>query len=336
MNTFQLLKYGVSLTLDGYKQLAFTNSFLKPLINKHCQRLGYELSPSQKKKVLLYYPIFTVLACAQMYVTLKGRRLTKDETKRLTLVGSMATICDDLIDEDNWLRNAVFDVIFNNPSEKGLPPKAQLLVALNKEFYAMWQVPQTYIDQLKTALEWQAVSAKQLDPDITSEEIIEISRQKNGHTSLMFATLIDEDWDEKELQFIYQSAIVGQLTNDSFDMYIDTQNGIRTYVNTASSIAEARGFFLDECTKLHAMVMACNTSLTNKLNTIRRMSLLHAFTLTALDQLQQTEDKYGKQVDWKTVPRKDLIIDMELNKNRFKTVRYMKWLSKVIPGPYKA
>ena len=147
----------------------------------------------------------------------------------------------------------------------------------------------------------------------------------------MFATLVDEDWDEKELRFIYQSAIVGQLTNDSFDMYFDTQNGIRTYFNTAPTIAQVRKFFLDECTSLHAMVMACDTSLKNKLNTIRRMSILHAFTLTALDQFQQVEDKYGKGVYWDTVSRKDLVVDMALNKNRFKTVRYMKWLSKVIP-----
>ena len=335
MNTIRLLKYGLSLTLDAYKQLAFTKRFLQPLIDKHCKRLGYEFSGSEKKKVLVYYPIFTVLACAQMYVTLKGRRLTKDETKRLTLVGSMATICDDLIDEDNWSREQIFHLLSSNLNEEGLTTKAKLLVSLNKELQQFWPLTEKYLNQLKIALEWQAHSGKQSDPNITLAEIVEICRKKNGHTSLMFATLIDEEWDGKELQFIYQSAIVGQLTNDSFDLYYDTQNGIRTYLNTASSIAEARRFFLDECTKLHAMVMACNTLLTNKLNTIRRMSLLHAFTLTALDQHKQTENKYGSAINWKTVPRKELIVDMELNKNRFKTVRYMKWLSNLIPEPIK-
>lgn len=79
--------------------------------------------------------------------------------------------------------------------------------------------------------------------------------------------------------------------------------------------------------------MACETSQKNKLNTIRRMSILHAFTLTALDQFQQTEDKYGKQVGWKDIPRKDLVVDMALNKNRLKTIKYMKWLSNIIPTP---
>jgi hypothetical protein len=333
MNTLQVLKYGLGLTFDGYRQLAFINKFLKPLVYKHCKRLRYELSSSEKKKVLFYYPMYTVLACAQMYVTLKGRTLTEDETKRLTLVGAMATLCDDLIDEDNWTREQIFYLLSNSLNEDGLTSKAQLLVSLNKELQQLWPLSERYLHQLKIALEWQAVSGKQLDPNITLDEIVHICREKNGHTSLMFATLVNEDWDEKELRFIYQSAIVGQLTNDSFDMYFDTHNGIHTYFNTAPTIADVRKFFLEECTALHAMVMACNTSHKNKLNTIRRMSILHAFTLTALDQFQLAEDRYGKAVDWKTVARKDLVVDMALNKNRFKTVRYMKWLSKVIPEP---
>ncbi len=333
MNSLQLLKHGLSLTLDGYKQLAFINRFLKPLVYKHCKRLDYQLSASEKKKILFYYPMYTVLACGQMYVTLKGRRLTKDETQRLTLVGAMATICDDLIDEDNWSRGQIFQLLSSNLNEEGLTTKAKLLVSLNKELQQFWQLSEKYLKQLKIALEWQAVSGKQSDPNITLDEIVQVCREKNGHTSLMFATLIDEDWDEKELQFIYQSAIVGQLTNDSFDMYFDTQNGIRTYFNTAPTIADVRKFFLEECTRLHVMVMACDTTIRNKLNTIRRMSILHAFTLTALDQFQQTEDKYEKGVDWKDRPRKDLVIDMALNKNRFRTVRNMKWLSKLIPEP---
>lgn len=329
MNTLQVLFHGLSLTKDGYVQRAFINRWLKPLVLKQCKAVGYVLNPSEKKKVLFYYPMYTVLACAQMYISLRGRKLTNIETKRLTMVGAMATLCDDLIDEDNWTREQIFHLLSNNLNEKGLSTKAQLLVGLNKDLQSFWPLSKKYVDQLKIALEWQAQSGRQLNPTITLQEIEHICREKNGHTSLMFATLIDENWTENELQFIYQSAIVGQLTNDSFDMYFDTQNGIYTYFNTAPSIAQVRQFFLDECKKLHALVRSCNTTEKNKKNTIRRMSILHAFTLTALDQFQQTEDKYGRPIDWKAIPRKDMVIDMAKNSNRFKTIRYMKWLSEV-------
>ena len=332
MNYLQLSVYGLRLTWSGYKQSAFIRSFLKPLVEKHCKILGYELSASEKKKVLFYYPMYTVLACAQMYLTLKGRKLTKDERKRLTLVGAMATLCDDLIDENNFSRQQILNLLSNNLNEEELETKAKLLVALNKELQKFYTLSPQYLQQLKMALQRQAVSVKQSYPNISLEEIVNICREKNGHTSLMFASLLDEKWSNEELQFIYQSAIVGQLTNDSFDIYFDTQQGINTYFNKAPSVKNIREFFLNECMNLHEKVFACDAPIKNKLRTIQRMSVLHAFTLTALDHLQETENKYGVPVDWKSTPRKDMVTDMAKNKNRIKTVRYMKWLSKVLPN----
>ncbi|MDQ6609271.1 MAG: KTSC domain-containing protein [Bacteroidota bacterium] len=331
MNYFQLTVYGLRLTWYGYKQLAFIRSFLKPLVEKHCRRLDYILSSSEKKKVLFYYPMYTVLACAQMYLTLKGRKLTNYERQRLTLVGSMATLCDDLIDENNFTREQIFNLLSNNFNHNEFNTKAKLLVALNKELQKLYTFSPAYLQQLKMALQRQAASVKQSDATISLQEIVNICREKNGHTSLMFASLLDENWSNEELQFIYQSAIVGQLTNDSFDIYFDTQQGIKTYFNSAS-IKKGREFFIDECTTLHTMVMACDVPMKNKLRTIQRMSILHAFTLTALDHLQETENKYGAPVDWKNIPRKEMITDMWKNKNRVKTVRYMKYLSNIIPN----
>lgn len=327
MNSLQVLKHGLHLTADGYRQLAFINSFLKPIVSANCKKTGYQLTPSERKKVLFYYPMYTILGCAEMYTALKGRGLTSDERKRLTLVAAWATLCDDLVDDHNWTRDQVFDLIFNNPKDKDYNGNVKLLAALNNELNKIWNVSDEYINQLKIALEWQSLSAKQLSPDITLSEIVTICREKNGNTSLMFATLIDEGWTEKELAFIYQSAIVGQLTNDAFDIYKDTQSGIYTYFNKASSIQQVREFFLDECRKLHFLIRQCSATEQNKKNTIRRMSILHAFTLTALDHLQQTENKFGTPVDWKKVSRKDMVTDMALNSNRFKTIKYMKWLA---------
>lgn len=329
MNTLQALRYGLKLTLDGYRQLAFINSFLKPIVKFHSLRLGYHLTPSEKKKVLFYYPMYTILGCAEMYAALKRRSLTTEERKRLTLVAAWATLCDDLVDDHNWSREEVVNIIFNNPTEEGLPGNAKLLLALNNEFHKIWKVSDRYVNQLTIALNWQSESARQLDPATTLDEIVTICRKKNGNTSLMFAALMDEEWTEKELAFIYQSAIVGQLTNDAFDMYSDTQKGIYTYFNKAHSIAQVKKFFLDECLRLHTLVMQSDSSVKNKLNTIRRMSILHGFTLTALEQFQQTEDKYGKPADWKSVARKDLVVDMALNSNRLKTLKNIKQLAEL-------
>ena len=329
MNYLQLVKYGGGLLLDAYRQKRFIAKFLHPLVYNHAEKLGYGLSKSEKKKILFYYPMYTVLACAQMYITLKGRELSTDETKRLTLVGAMATICDDLIDEDNWSRDQIFYLLNDNIDETNLNKRAQLLLALNRDFLSLVPSNEKYLIQLKKALEWQAVSENQTKADIKLEEIANVCREKNGNTSLMFASLLDEDWSEQDKQFIYQSAIVGQLTNDSFDIYFDTKNGINTYVNRASSIKDVRKFFIDECTKLHRDVMACDAPLNLKKKTIRRMSCMHGFTLVALKHLQETEDKYGLQMDWKKPSRKEMVTDLEWMKNKLRLPVAIKDLSKL-------
>jgi len=329
MNTLQVLNHGIGLTIDGFHQRKFIDTYLKPLVNTHAARIGYTLTPSEKKKVLFYYPMYTILGCAEMYTSLKGRSLTIDERKRLTLVAAWATLCDDLVDDYHWSLDEIFKILFEEVNDKEYPGNVQLLIALNKELQKVWNVSDIYINQLKAALEWQSVSSRQLDPGITLDEIVKICREKNGNTSLMFATLIDENWSQKELDFIYQSAIVGQLTNDAFDIYFDTQNGIRTYFNTAPNIHQVREFFINECRKLHSLARQCHTSKQSQENTIRRMSILHAFTLTALDQLAKTESKYNKPIDWKRIPRKEMVIDMAKNSNRWKTIKYMKWLAEV-------
>lgn len=328
MNNLQVLSEGLQLTLDAHRQYRFMNRFLKPMVKSICSGLHYTLTPAESKKVLFYYPMYTVLACGEMYVSMLGRNLTTNERKKLTLVGAMATLCDDLIDEDRWSREEIFGLL-SNKINPGVGKKVQLLLAMNNQLKTFWPPSENYLNQLKIALEWQALSGKQSAVDITLDEIVHICREKNGQTSLMFATLIEENWTSDQLACIYQSAIVGQLTNDSFDIYFDTQNGIHTYFNTAQSVRQVRDFFLQECRLLHKMVRECSVSPKHALHTIRRMSVLHAFTLTALDHLQKTEAQMGGKItNWKDVERKFMVTDMAKNTNRFKTIGYMKWLSK--------
>ena len=329
MNFFQAIFTGSSVLTDALIQALFTRNFLKPLVLKHCKRLDYSLTASEKRKVFYYYPIYTILSCAQMYIALKGRRLTRKETKRLTLVGAMATLCDDLIDENLWTKEQIFNLLSSDLIEEGLPKKAQLLVAMNRELQAFWPLTTDYLQQLKTALEWQALSVKQLDPEITIEEIVHICREKNGHTSLMFATLIDENWDAKEKAFIYQSAIVGQLTNDAFDVYVDDKTELQTYFTKAEKVEKAKTFFLQECSKLHDMVRACNASEKFKRKTINRMCVMHGFALTAIDHLQAAENKYGTPADWKNLPRGEVVTDLEKIRHQWRTLMNMIWLSKL-------
>ena len=322
MNYFKLGLYSADYAISAFKQLRFMQSFLKPIVDKHCTALNYPLSKKEKKKVDFYYPLFNHIVNCENYLCIKGRRLTLQESQRLAIISAMATLYDDLIDEENWDKEHYFQIL-----NKTLPidlqtPKVQLIFALDNELKNYWQPTQLYTDALKLAIEWQVISARQLHTDISLQEVLHISQEKCGNSSLLWASIMDEEWTEPDKQFIYQSGFVGQLVNDLFDAFKDREDGVFTFVRKSKSIAEAKEIFIKECKKIHQNILSCDVAESKKLRTIRRMACIHAFALVSLEHLQNTENKYGLPMDWNKALRSELVTDLAFWSNKFKLLKY--------------
>ena len=318
VNYFQLSYYGLDYGISAFKQLRFMKKFLKPIVDKHCKALDYPLSKKEKKKVDFYYPLFNHIVNCENYLCIKGRRLTLQESQRLAIISAMATLYDDLIDEEDWEKEQYFQILDKTLPEEQQTPKVKLIFALDDELRIYWQPTQVYKDALKLAIEWQVISARQLHNNISLEEILHISAEKCGNSSLLWASIMDEDWKPEDKQFIYQSGVVGQMVNDLFDAFKDREDGVFTIVSKSSSIAETEVLFLKECRMLHQNILACNMPQSKKIKTIRRMACIHAFALVSLDHLQDTETKYGLPMDWGKALRSELVTDLSFWSNRFK------------------
>jgi len=110
--------------------------------------------------------------------------------------------------------------------------------------------------------------------------------------------------------------------NDLFDAFKDREDGVYTIVRKTETVNQAKEIFIRECAKLHQLILKCNVSASNKLVTIRRMACIHAFALVAINHLQQTENKYGKPINWAKPLRKELVTDMAFWSNKFKLLQY--------------
>ena len=322
MNFFQLGYFATDYGMSAYKQLSFIKCYLKPMVDKHCKALNYTLSDKENKKVKFYYPLFNHIVNCENYLCIKGRRLNTDETKRMAIISAMATLHDDLIDEENWDKETYFKVLDRILPLELQTQKVQLIFALEDELHNIWQPTEKYKAALKVATEWQVVSSKQLQESISLKDILYISENKCGNSSLLWASVMNEEWLPEDNAFIYQSGYVGQIVNDLFDAFKDREDGVYTLVRKTESIAQAKEIFLRECAKLHQLILACNTSKDNKLITIRRMACVHAFALVALEHLQKTENKYGKPMNWDKPIRKELVTDLAFWSNKFKLLKY--------------
>jgi hypothetical protein len=329
VNYLQLASYAADYGLSAFKQLRFMKNFLKPIVQKHCEALNYPLSKKEKKKVDFYYPLFNHIVNCENYLCIKGRKLTKAESQRLAIISAMATLYDDLIDEEDWEKEHYFEILNRTLAPALQTPKVKLIFALDDKLRNYWQPTKVYQDALKLAIEWQVISARQLHNNISLEEILHISEEKCGNSSLLWASIMDEDWTAEDKQFIYQSGFVGQIVNDLFDAFKDREDGVYTIVRKAESIAQAKAIFLRECAKLHQNILACNAPNSKKKRTIRRMACIHAFALVSLEHLQNTQNKYGTPTDWGKPLRKELVTDMAFWSNKFKLPKYACWLAEV-------
>jgi hypothetical protein len=147
----------------------------------------------------------------------------------------------------------------------------------------------------------------------------------------MFASLIEENWSNQELEMICQSGFVGQLVNDTYDIFKDIKDGVQTYIQRHQSIDEAEEFFINEWKFLCELINESKAMQDRKKKLINRFACMHAYALVAFDQFRKLEK--GKTIDWKTATRKELIIDMELWSTRFKLLKKIIQLSKASPQP---
>ena len=328
MNFIQLLYYGANYGQSAFKQLQFMKSFLQPIIHKHCIAANYTLSEKEKKKVNFYYPLFNHIVNCENYLSIKGRKLTIEESKRLAIISAQATLYDDLIDEESWTKEQYYQILYGTLPLDQQTPKVKLFFGLLQELNEHWTPTNNYQNTLKVAIDWQIESANQLNKNISLSEILHISKQKCGNSSLTWAIAMDENWNEKDKAFIFQSGYVGQMVNDFFDAYKDREDGIYTLVRKSNSIQEIAQLFKEECTKLHQLILQTNATKTLQTKTIRQMACIHAFGLVSLHHLQKTEKKYGIPINWELPLRNELVTDMAFWSNKFKLLQYACALAK--------
>ena len=179
-------------------------SFLRPLVNSSLEKVNYTLSPKEKKKVDFYYPLFNQIVNIENYLCLKGRYASKAEAKRMAIISAMATLYDDLIDEENFEKEQYHAIVDKTMAIESITPKIKLIFELDNQLRKIWNPTYEFINALKLAIEWQVSSKQQLKASISLHEILSISEKKCGNSSLLWATVVDEEWTHEEKLFIYQ------------------------------------------------------------------------------------------------------------------------------------
>jgi hypothetical protein len=250
------------------------------------------------------------------------QRLTnRNEKERMLHYFICSSLFDNFCDRKELKREELYAISFSpeNYAPKTFDEKLFLHSHLLLKDYVR---EKNYYEEVAHKLfNAQQASLQQFDPNITYDELEAITFMKGGYSVLLCHFYLDENVSQEEKQCWYRIGSIIQLTNDLYDIYKDLQDGSYTLANKMINAYAFNQFFLQQIKKMKQDIAALPYGKNEKQQFTIAMMGVCAFGLIAIEQLMQLQQSKLQLPDFKTLPRKALIVDMEKPANLWRWIR---------------
>lgn len=273
------------------------------------------------KRITKYWQLSLIVVCESLY-GLMGKKLSEAEHERIVLLSIFGPFYDDLFD-DAIISFETIEAFTLHP-EKHHPstPEEAVIQAIYLRLLELSPDRNRVISHLHDVFIWQKASLRQMQSDITEEELYDITYKKSYYSVLLYYSILDHYPTKAMMEMLYPMAGLFQLTNDAFDVYKDVQNGIYTVPNLYLNFDKIQQKFL-------ADIELFNRSLA-KLPFLRpakevygiTVHSLHAMGWIALAQLKEVT----RGMALADLSRRELVCDMDNLPQKMKWVRQVKYL----------
>lgn len=330
MNFFRYINIARKVYAEIRVQKKFNQTFLIPYLDELEKKYNGKFQPEQRKKILDYYGLFITSFLCSSYKRLYGKRLTNEERKRATLFGILTPVGDDLFDIDKLDNESIRQITFE--PETFVASTFSSHIAKEIQTYLLQTVPhkEEYIKASKDVLDIQIETIKQTNPNISQEEMRRITYTKGAVSVIIYHQCLNEAADDQMLEVLFLIGSLYQLGNDIFDLYKDVRDNIYTLVNTCEDYVQFKKDFIKRIELQNQRIYALPYAKKDKEDFCIVMNTINARSLVAIDQFISTQKKYGSEVDWWKLQRKEMIVDMEEKKNILKWLKYAMQLPKLI------
>ncbi|MEO6456098.1 MAG: hypothetical protein ABIN97_18605 [Ginsengibacter sp.] len=328
----RLLRYIVTLfkIINGINiQRKRNQLFLLPYIKSLEKKHNGIFPEQQAKKIINYYGLFIPSILCTSYKRLNAKKLTNDERKRVSLLGILTPVGDDLFDIDKLDAESIRTITFA-PETYGAHTFSSS-VAKEIQSYLLQNVPnkKEYTEASGNVFEIQLETIRQTDPSISNHEIEKITYAKGGYSVILYYQTLDEAASAEMLKVLFHIGSLMQLANDCLDIYKDINDGIYTLANRCNDYRELKRIFLQRVKETNRLISALPHNKLRKQEFSVVMYFIIARGLVAIEQMIKLQRKLKAPVDCLKAERSQLITDMEKPKNIIKWLCYTYKLSRL-------
>ncbi len=304
------------------KQKRFIKAHLLPDLKTFKDNNDGSLKEADFKKITNYYGFGVPVILGYGFSALRGAPLNIKERSCITYLGGISGLLDDLFDEPN---NEVQHLeSFISIPENLIPCNSY--EALLKHCYSKGlsysENPQALKQQAKEVFRTETESKFQHNNTLSEKEIRKLTFLKGGHSFLFYRLCLDNTLEDTERKMIYHLGGLMQLGNDIFDVWEDVQQGIETLATKTSSIYLLRNSFTSELDKTIELLRECKYPGKQQKAFARIVLFGLSRVYVCLDQFEKLQASETSIFQPSKYPRKQLICDMELSKNKKAALNY--------------
>jgi hypothetical protein len=316
------IKSIASLTLKTYPGLKQSEKWATDYLHRVELKFDGKFDQKTLEKVVRRYSI------QQHYIndsfsSLFGRNNNSNEKERNLLYFIMVSVYDDFFD-DKTLTLDQIDAIFYHPEEY----TAQTF--FEKVFiYTHSRLLNDVADRAQYFKDFEGLhiaqkdSLEQFNPKVSDETLLSITTRKGGFCLLMCRHYSDTPYLPEADATWYALGGLIQLTNDLYDIYKDIQEGIITLAVRAKQYEAIYTLYHKHAQALNDSIRKLPVKNLRKNDLSIILNVVSAFGYIALDNLARLQGNNPSLPAFESLARKELIIDMEKNSNRFKLLKYI-------------
>ncbi len=305
-------------------QKKFLKENIRPIINELLQHNDGSIHETDLKKIYQYYGLAVPAILGEAFCLLHGTKMTGQERMAATCQGAATGLFDDFFDKQKLPDEILLNFIEHPETVSAQNSNQQLFLSLYRLGLKNLPSRTVSIEHIHRVFHVQLETRKQALPGLSEAEIKDITLRKGALSLLLYRTSFAFPIDAEEQAMLYKLGGVMQLSNDIFDVYKDSRDGIHTLVTDATSITGLRKYFVEIYDDAVSAAYRCPYPRKQITEFLQLLSLaIFSRTMVCLDQFEKNEKRSGGVFTPAQYTREALICDMDKAVNKWRSVGYL-------------